>query len=81
MATKHADGAYACPIDGRSLPDGEPCPDHGIAYSVVNNEERAARKAEYRETAAAERRAKLATVKATAAPRKARGGSRKSSKP
>lgn len=23
---------YRCPIDGRELADGKPCPDHGLAY-------------------------------------------------
>lgn len=24
---------FRCPIDGRELEDGKPCPDHGIAFS------------------------------------------------
>jgi len=24
---------FRCPIDGKELADGEPCPDHGIAFS------------------------------------------------
>lgn len=24
---------FRCPVDGRELADGQPCPDHGIAFT------------------------------------------------
>lgn len=24
---------YRCPVDGKELADGEPCPEHGIAFA------------------------------------------------
>lgn len=34
---------YRCPIDGRELADGKPCPEHGLAYSSTGLESENAR--------------------------------------